>query len=324
MKVERWIWVSLFAAVLVDCRGQYIGVGACGESADTSQGGASGSNLAAAGAGSGGKGSGAAGATCPVCDCEQPGSAGVSSGAGASAGGESGAAGSGSVACERAKLLPVPDVSIGFDDCAGEIKAVLSPHYLPDTELVGTTSGGDLCGNAYDGVGKAAYFDGATQQIRFEHHAAFDLHSDATISVHVKLFSSDVEGAGAFGHWYLYDQFGLSALNGTWRFDAVHPAVGNEFGEGQFVEMMATNDQWVHLVMVSECGKSLTLYANGVLVDEVVLARDFVFLGTGVPFVVGRLHDNSWAQYFHGAVDELRIWHSAFSPAEVEALDCGR
>ncbi len=335
MTSERWIWISLLAAVLVDCRGQYIGASSCGEEAtpQAGDGGAGGS----AGKSSGGSAMSSAGtaastagtsAVCPVCECGDAGNSGAS-GSSASQGGQSGGAGDAGAGgagpdCSIAFDMPVPDVAIGFEDCDSTIKALISPHYLPDTEISGTTYGTGLCGTGYNDIGNAAYFDGSTRYVVFPSHRAFDLEHDATISVHVKVNSVPTDGAGAFGRWYGYDQYSLIATfpsSPTWRFEAVEPWPETVFGQPIVIDAPLELNTWQHLVVVVERRRGITFYVDGEAVATTPVPRNFAFLGTDKNFVIGRMHEGA-ADSFDGAVDELRIWHTAFQPEEVKAIGC--
>ena len=78
----------------------------------------------------------------------------------------------------------------------------------------------------------------------------------------------------------------------------------------------------MRFVVVARRGEELTLYQDGERVGWTKLPADFGFQFTKKPLVIGRLHQQDWEPFFKGAVDELKIWKTAFTASEVAALHC--
>jgi len=93
---------------------------------------------------------------------------------------------------------------------------------------------------------------------------------------------------------------------GNYRTNKSGPA-GPEFGP-------LTLD-WVHLALVAE-GTTLQYYYNGTWANttEVYTANDLLF----ITFKVGASRNNN--SYFHGAVDDLRVYDHAMTEAEIQAV----
>jgi C-terminal processing protease CtpA/Prc len=78
-----------------------------------------------------------------------------------------------------------------------------------------------------------------------------------------------------------------------------------------------TTNQWFHLAGTYD-GKTVTLYLNGALLKSearsghVVIDNSDLYLGKGDP-------EFSFGEYFHGMLDEIRIWSVARSQADIQA-----
>jgi hypothetical protein len=218
-------------------------------------------------------------------------------------------------------------VHFSFDDCETGIMGVLNrPYYFQEgmgdlhEEIAGTKSG--VVGCVTGKVGTAVEFDNVennTGEIIVSAHPAIDLEADGTVSVWVR--SDAVQDAAAFGRWFVQDSFGLLINEqNVWTFDAAFWP-GGQWVDTKVRSNPVTTGEWVHIVAVARRNDELTLYQNGVRVGWKPLPHDFVFQQTHKELLIGRFHQGS-GPYFKGAVDELKIWKTALTKAEVAELHC--
>ncbi len=95
------------------------------------------------------------------------------------------------------------------------------------------------------------------------------------------------------------------------------PEVGGIFADGKHIVIapapLATN-AWTHLAVTYD-GAMLKLYVNGVLVTNTPVTS-LITTSTNPLFIGG---DQTMGQYFHGRIDEVRVYNRALSAAEVQA-----
>ena len=94
------------------------------------------------------------------------------------------------------------------------------------------------------------------------------------------------------------------------------PEVGGIFADGKHIVIaplpLATNT-WTHLAVTYD-GAMLKLYVNGLLVTNLPVTS-MITISTNPLFIGG---DQSMGQYFHGRIDEVRVYNRALSAAEVQ------
>jgi hypothetical protein len=77
-------------------------------------------------------------------------------------------------------------------------------------------------------------------------------------------------------------------------------------------------DRWQHLVLVSDGGE-ITLYVDGVAHNTVTSSFDF----NGPNMLVGAPFLSTYGNPFAGKIDDLSLWDSALTPAEISSLAGG-
>jgi hypothetical protein len=96
----------------------------------------------------------------------------------------------------------------------------------------------------------------------------------------------------------------------------VELGLGAGLGVVQVPAALTTN-QWFHLAGTYD-GQAVTLYLNGVPLKREArsgylhIDNSVLYLGKGDP-------EFSFGEYFHGMLDEIRIWNVARSPADIQA-----
>ena len=96
----------------------------------------------------------------------------------------------------------------------------------------------------------------------------------------------------------------------------VEMGLGSKLGVVRAPAEIKTN-QWFHLAGTYD-GSTLTVYVNGVKIQSVPMSGNLtidtadLLIGKGDP-------EFSFGEYFHGAVDEIRLWNVARSPADIQA-----
>lgn len=95
------------------------------------------------------------------------------------------------------------------------------------------------------------------------------------------------------------------------------PEVGGIFADGKHIVIapsrLATNT-WTHLAVTYDSA-ILKLYVNGLLVTNLTVTTSLT-TSTNPLFIGG---DQTMGQYFHGRIDEVRVYNRAQSAAEVQA-----
>ncbi len=106
-------------------------------------------------------------------------------------------------------------------------------------------------------------------------------------------------------HWGLLPLLQFFIYNGPYELHLVRLAVGESVG------------QWYHLTAVSGAG-GMRFYVNGVLVGDHSYAGSFAAMGGNPDNYLGK---SNWEgnAYFHGQLDEVRVWSVSRSGAEIGA-----
>jgi hypothetical protein len=97
---------------------------------------------------------------------------------------------------------------------------------------------------------------------------------------------------------------------------------GRDRGPDTFPEIKSANTyndgQWHHVVFVIDAETGHQLYADGVLVASETTAFD---LTSGINnFEIGRLGRSSPTDYFHGVIDDVRVYDEALTLGQIQGL----
>ena len=106
-------------------------------------------------------------------------------------------------------------------------------------------------------------------------------------------------------------------LEGTSRKNGGVPAGGGTFGGSGTHTLgtaLLTEGTWTHLALTYD-GAVLRLYVNGVEVSNQAATGDL--LASADPLQIGG--DSLYGQYFHGIIDEVRIYNVALTATEIQS-----
>lgn len=209
---------------------------------------------------------------------------------------------------------------------AGEAHAALISYWAAEGDA--TDSAGPNSGTLVDGVsfapgivGQAFHFDG-TSYVQAPTTGMPTGNQDRTIDLwfNIDAYSPTVEegflaGYGAFGS---LDQAYAILVN---HFNIFGPAgdrvVFSQWGEGIIGGPAIQPGTW-HNLGVTSSGNFVTLYLDGFAVVTGTLTID---TPAGTPFVVGRVPGALGSiRQLDGLVDEIRVYDTALSAAEIQAL----
>jgi hypothetical protein len=90
--------------------------------------------------------------------------------------------------------------------------------------------------------------------------------------------------------------------------------VGVGWSGGSF--QLPDGEGWNHLAMVWTCG-ALSVYLNGDFVTQVVIPCGPLWPNYGIPSALGAA--SGTADYFHGDIDEFKVWFRPLTSAEILA-----
>jgi autotransporter-associated beta strand protein/parallel beta-helix repeat protein len=152
-------------------------------------------------------------------------------------------------------------------------------------------------------------------------NGSLDLGTNGTIEAWVKfdslpsynfmtIASKDV-GSGNQNKWIFGYANNYSGVGSATFFAIDDPGVGSIFLSGN--SWTPVVGQWYHLALVKS-GNSYTFYRNGVL-DGTASTTIPVPNPIGAHFTVGQAESNF---YFHGQIDELRLWNTARTQAAIQ------
>lgn len=197
-------------------------------------------------------------------------------------------------------------LALGLDDGAG----------LTVADASGLGNAGTLTGPAWTAAGKfggALAFDGVNDWVTVNDSDSLDLTSGMTLEAWVKPASLGgynsvlvKESSNAVGLAYQ-----LYANNGYPQPAAYIYTASDRMVAGTTALAL---DAWSHLAVTYD-GAMLRLYVGGVQVaaraeaDPVAATTNPLRIGGDAPF----------GEYFHGLIDEVRVYNRALSPAEIQA-----
>jgi hypothetical protein len=201
----------------------------------------------------------------------------------------------------------------GFDEGSGTTA----------TDASGNGNTGEVIGPTWTTLGKyggALEFNGSNDWVLINDSASLDLTNAMTLEAWVCPFTlppSPCEPA-ATCYWMdiVYkdsDRYYMEASSSVNQ----APEVGGIFTDGKHIVIAPsplTTNTWTHLAVTYD-GALLKLYVNGLLVTNAPVTS-LIITSTNPLFIGG---DQSMGQYFHGRIDEVRVYNRALSAAEVQA-----
>ncbi len=174
-----------------------------------------------------------------------------------------------------------------------------------DGQLIGDAKVLSLSGNR----GQHAIFDGKGDYIKIPHHKSLSLTTDGTISIWVKpKRMSDMVGLVS-----KYNKDKCWTFRNWKEADRRKIAIGDH-AHTQLSETELKDDRWTHLVATFDKDK-VAVYFDGKLDSEGKRPSPIPTNESNV-----RIGSCYGGRYFHGAVDDVRIYRRALSAKEVAEL----
>jgi hypothetical protein len=160
--------------------------------------------------------------------------------------------------------------------------------------------------------GKALSFDGVNDRIDIPDAASLDLSTEMTLEAWVK--PSQLAGWRTVilkegGGGQVYGMYGSA-----W---GDHPSGHVNPGTEQWTQAPASLpvNSWSHLALTYN-GTVARLYVDGAQVSQANISGGPIQTSTGALRIGGNA---PWGEYFHGLIDEVRIYNRALSAAEIQA-----
>ncbi|HUA66530.1 MAG TPA: LamG-like jellyroll fold domain-containing protein [Alphaproteobacteria bacterium] len=190
------------------------------------------------------------------------------------------------------------------------------------TDESGTGNTGEVIGPTWTASGKfggALEFNGSNDWVLINDAPSLHLTNAMTLEAWVypyTLPSSPCEPA-ATCYWMDVvhkdsDRYYIEASSDVGQ----APEVGGIFADGKHIVIapspLATNS-WTHLAVTYD-GAMLALYVNGMLATNTPVTS-LITTSTNPLFIGG---DETMGQYFHGRIDEVRVYNRALSGAEIQ------
>lgn len=155
--------------------------------------------------------------------------------------------------------------------------------------------------------GNALHFDGSNDYVAIPDNNSLDLANSYTLEAWIKPTSFSAL-AGIISKYHSPNANGFSL-----RLSGSSPYTGIQFDEMTSSNGLLSADKWHHIAAVKN-GSSRKLYVNG---QEVNLS------GTGISTLVNtdsvKIGSDFNGRFYNGAIDEVRIWSSAKTQAEIKA-----
>ena len=220
-------------------------------------------------------------------------------------------------------------MGIGFDlGTAGQIPDHLAGYWPLDNSAEDTSGNGAdavLSGTTFQsdvpddiGAGASLQLDGIDDWVDL---GDVDLTSG---SIAMWIYPTDV-GAGLGNRRLLSPATGPIAQGGALGIDANSNSGDGSmwvWSGGGWLRLTADNtlqaNVWQHLVLVAD-GSEITLYVDGVAHNTVISSFDF----NGPNMLVGAPFLQAYGNPFAGKIDDLSLWDSALTPAEISSLAGG-
>ncbi|MEI6556638.1 MAG: LamG-like jellyroll fold domain-containing protein [Paludibacter sp.] len=172
----------------------------------------------------------------------------------------------------------------------------------------GTVYGTTLTTDRFGNVNRAYYFDGSTNYIDVPNSSSLNFTNQFTISSWIKTnFSSDWQrivdkGQQATSNGYVLDMIGNSVrLNANYQYTT---------------NATICNNTWKHIVSVYNNGV-VQIYIDGILNSTITSTATSLVACTN-NLKIGKANGN--LVYFHGNIDDIRIYNRALNQNEVTAL----
>ncbi len=222
-----------------------------------------------------------------------------------------------------------------FDEGTGPTTADGSGNGNTGT-LVGDASPSTMwVADRFGNAGKALHFNGTSQYVKVSDANSLDITGDITIAAWVKpeeIKTQDVvKKAVTTGTTVNGYELDLSTNTGTTCAPGTNPCAFGRFNQASSVDTYRINslttysaaDPWtLYAVTYTAADNTLRIYRNGILsnsrvVSGLTIGSNDSFLGFGAQLTGSA---PAGERFFHGFLDDIRIYKRALSAAEIKAL----
>lgn len=201
--------------------------------------------------------------------------------------------------------------------------AFIRSHFAFDTSMV--DSKGASVATAFNnptivagrmGAG-AMSFNGSNQYINIADNAAFKVTRNFTFALWVN--PTALTGTqGLIGR-----ANGVNYKQGVLSTESTRVAFDYETGSNNYRLLTAANtlvnNKWQQVVLTVSSGGIIKIYVNGALVSD-SLTEVAEPASSTIPTTIGRWGGDYGDRFFNGRIDELAVWHTALSAADVKNL----
>ena len=176
----------------------------------------------------------------------------------------------------------------------------------------GQNYGGKFVPDRFGNPNSAIEFNGASSY--FDSQSNFD-YQERTVSVWIKPFFSnatEIKTALTLDNSNnLYGQIIIRCDGGYWQFRAG--------GETNRYYSPAISNKWYHIVLVRTSTKTY-YYVDGQRIGSSISGNTFSGSSSSYPYLLCGIGRRLNEQYFHGAVDDLKIFNGALDSSSIKAL----
>ena len=168
--------------------------------------------------------------------------------------------------------------------------------------------------------GRSLFFNGSSDYIEIPVIASYMFESEFTVEVWVKPYSYDETYEGIFN--IALDNgtgqqagFGFVYFATGWRFFL--KTIANTINYIDMAEMSTPVGQWTHMSATYD-GSQVVVYRNGLALDSTDATGNIEWIGAPSNFTIGKFTKNGNSKYFHGKIDEIRLWNTSRTAAEIK------
>lgn len=162
-------------------------------------------------------------------------------------------------------------------------------------------------------VNSALNFDGVDDYVQVGVRPTLMFSNQLTLSAWIK------PGASVFGAHTILNQEGeyeLAVHDGqiAWAIANISPG-----WNWVFTGYVPPQGSWTHIALTYD-GSTIRTYANGIQVHAQAGSGNIIDASAEDDFRIGSRQCGICVEYFHGGIDEVRVYNRTLTPAEIQAL----